>query len=696
MTKINDIYLDLDQNIDIQNIYKNKNIYIDQLKNKSTNDIINKLVDIDLLWKKHPSINTNKSPYIDWLSNKKNNKIKLIHKYYFIEKAKIILLYLKNIFKYNKKNWFNYKNKMSIWFIIFLFTITILYIDKLFIEKYIKSWYNNIISIKNNSSDIINTKRKINDAKFDFIVSDILYTPFKIIPNQNIENWYHLIKWWKNVTELLNKWIEIYSNSIKFIEKSWWIHNIKLTNLLSNIQNDIEDLTSLLYIIITDYNKIISISDLSLNNKLSSTKIKLKDIYKSLDVINKDYDVFLNLLWHKKEKKYLILFQNNDEIRPTWWFIWSLALTTIKNWKVIDFQKDDVYAYEWEINKIYKEKDSAPKWLDKITDTFWLRDANYYVDFVKSSDSINYFLKKIDKNIDWLIYINQNTFLDFLKISWWMNFKQLWENITEKNFSLIISTLVEAQSFKVWALWTPKKILFDFANDFINIVKKDKNYYEYANILYKNIKSRDLVFYSFNPEENNLLWKLWFNGNINYSDSLDFTYPVFTSIWWNKSDRYIDIEYTKNIIKNNDCSIDTKLVINRTHTFTKHEEEKVNNLLNKYPIKDKTRKDIINIQWKWTNKVYTRILLPKEAIIKPKNWMTINKYLSVNVLEFYINTRPLESTNYTIEYSLKNSECKKYSYKLYKQPWIRKYNININDWNKIIKNHMYINDFNYR
>jgi hypothetical protein len=39
-------------------------------------------------------------------------------------------------------------------------------------------------------------------------------------------------------------------------------------------------------------------------------------------------------------------------------------------------------------------------------------------------------------------------------------------------------------------------------------VKKDKNYYEYANILYKNIKSRDLVFYSFNPEENNLLWKL--------------------------------------------------------------------------------------------------------------------------------------------------------------------------------------------
>jgi hypothetical protein len=49
MTKINDIYLDLDQNIDIQNIYKNKNIYIDQLKNKSTNDIINKLVDIDLL-----------------------------------------------------------------------------------------------------------------------------------------------------------------------------------------------------------------------------------------------------------------------------------------------------------------------------------------------------------------------------------------------------------------------------------------------------------------------------------------------------------------------------------------------------------------------------------------------------------------------------------------------------------------------
>jgi hypothetical protein len=38
------------------------------------------------------------------------------------------------------------------------------------------------------------------------------------------------------------------------------------------------------------------------------------------------------------------------------------------------------------------------------------------------------------------------------------------------------------------------------------------------------------------------------------------------------------------------------LKIFRTHFFSKFEEEKVNNLLEKYPIKDKTKNDIINIQ----------------------------------------------------------------------------------------------------
>jgi hypothetical protein len=48
--------------------------------------------------------------------------------------------------------------------------------------------------------------------------------------------------------------------------------------------------------------------------------------------------------------------------------------------------------------------------------------------------------------------------------------------------------------------------------------------------------------------------------------------------------------------------------------------------------------------------------------------MNINKYENTTVVDFYMNTRVLESTNYNIEYKIENKECLDYDYKFLKQP----------------------------
>jgi len=48
--------------------------------------------------------------------------------------------------------------------------------------------------------------------------------------------------------------------------------------------------------------------------------------------------------------------------------------------------------------------------------------------------------------------------------------------------------------------------------------------------------------------------------------------------------------------------------------------------------------------------------------------MNVNKYKNTTVVDFYMNTRALETTNYNIEYKIKNKNCKKYNYKFFKQP----------------------------
>lgn len=700
-SKINDVLKNLEEYLNVSNIYTPLEISINKLEKDSINDLKTNLNDINNISRQIPKVWKLKTINFDSLiDDKRLTDINLSKKKTFFQNFLLWLkwrVYLswKPVPFFNKRVFFSKNFLKNLW-IIFVIFFFFWVIDKFIIENKINFWYKKIISIKENPWNIEFISKSVNDARLDFIFWDFLFKPFLLIPNKSIENWYYILSWGKNLTKLLDEWIQTYITTKIFIDSKWWIANVELTNLLINLRPYFSKFTSLLYDTIIIYNKIGVLSDKDLNNKLLLAKDKLKESYKFMDIINRDFDVFLSLLWNNLEKKYLIIFQNNDEIRPTWWFMWSIATVTIKNGKVTNFVNDDIYAYEWEVNKVFTKKDPAPEWLNRIAKTFWLRDSNYYIDFESSSHSINFFLNKINKKVDWIIFINQKTILDFLKYTWPINFEKIWEDITEENFSLLISTLVEAQSFKTWTLWTPKQILFDFANIFISILKEKKDYFAYLDIIKKNIKTRDLVIYSFNPEENNLLWQLWLNWKIDYSNTLDFSYPVYTSIGWNKSDRYIELKYSKNIIKNEDCSIDTDLKINRKHLFSNNEEQKIINILNNYPIKDKKINDLINIQWKWENKSYVRVILPKDAIVQEKDWMNIIKQEEYTILEFYMDTKILESTQYNINYKIPNIECNKYSFKFYKQPGINKYNLEIIDWDKNIEKTLITGDYIYK
>jgi hypothetical protein len=45
-------------------------------------------------------------------------------------------------------------------------------------------------------------------------------------------------------------------------------------------------------------------------------KSQLENVLAKMSFIEKNYDTLLNILGHSERKKYLIVFQNSDEIRP--------------------------------------------------------------------------------------------------------------------------------------------------------------------------------------------------------------------------------------------------------------------------------------------------------------------------------------------------------------------------------------------
>jgi hypothetical protein len=92
--------------------------------------------------------------------------------------------------------------------------------------------------------------------------------------------------------------------------------------------------------------------------------------------------------------------------------------------------------------------------------------------------------------------------------------------------------------------------------------------------------------------------------------------------------------------------------------------------------------ELIDIQGQWDNYQFVRVLLPNNSQIEQQDGMVIRNYGSRKWVEFFLRTRPTETTTYRIDYSLPNPDCQQYSYKHLKQPGIREYDIEVVSENK--------------
>ena len=83
--------------------------------------------------------------------------------------------------------------------------------------------------------------------------------------------------------------------------------------------------------------------------------------------------------------KYLVLFQNNNELRPTGGFLTAYAVIYVEDGKVVPEKSDDIY----ELDKKFKERIPIPEELGRYltTEKYWnLRDMNIDPDFKRSMD----------------------------------------------------------------------------------------------------------------------------------------------------------------------------------------------------------------------------------------------------------------------------------------------------------------------
>lgn len=125
---------------------------------------------------------------------------------------------------------------------------------------------------------------------------------------------------------------------------------------------------------------------------------QLQQILTSTNIAIPAIGLLPELLGYDSEKHYLLVFENNMELRPTGGFIGSYGIITVKDGKIVDLFTDDVYN----LDKFSEGKLLAlapePMLIYNKQKYWYLRDANWYPAWSDSAKKIVEFFHIERKN----------------------------------------------------------------------------------------------------------------------------------------------------------------------------------------------------------------------------------------------------------------------------------------------------------
>lgn len=124
-----------------------------------------------------------------------------------------------------------------------------------------------------------------------------------------------------------------------------------------------------------------------------------------------------SLLGETEAKKYLVLFQNDKELRPTGGFITAYAIFNIDKGVIKIDRSEDIYNLDDSVPN--KKKAPAPilKYLPKVS-TFNLRDSNLSPDFIESMETFKEMYDRAGRRVevDGIVAIDTHVLVNTIKI----------------------------------------------------------------------------------------------------------------------------------------------------------------------------------------------------------------------------------------------------------------------------------------
>jgi hypothetical protein len=390
----------------------------------------------------------------------------------------------------------------------------------------------------------------------------------------------------------------------------------------------------------------------------------IEDMGRYINEAKEVLTVLPTILAFHKEQTYLLLFQNNFELRPTGGFIGSYGLVTFNNGKVKNITIEDVYQPDGQLKGHVEPPLPISKYLGQPN--WYLRDSNWNPDFLLSAKQTEWFLEKeIGKTVDGVIAVDLYFVQDFLNAIDGVYVPDYKARVTGKDFFLKLQSDTHDDFFPGS---NEKKSLLSSLLSAITIELTDRNSLPYIPLtgsFAKSLSEKHMLLYFHDSLSQQVVEKLGWGGRL-------LTPPVLTSAM---TPAVLDYSMV----------IDANLGVNKVNYFIEREflnsvSLDKNSIIRELTIYYKNRSTQTNTLFGGDYKNFVRILIPLEASVKQIQVGDKNISLETDIMQeslqdkktigFLINVPQKQEEKVTITYTLPLPASKKFSYYLIiqKQP----------------------------
>ncbi len=383
--------------------------------------------------------------------------------------------------------------------------------------------------------------------------------------------------------------------------------------------------------------------------KVNFAKEKIAEISEILNDIKTYYPEILKLLGDEKPHKYLVLFQNNQEMRPTGGFIGSYAIVDINKGYIEKLETHDVY----DLRGLGDTQIDPPEDFRLFTSNWRFRDSNYSPDFALSAMKAMWFLEaESGISVDTVIAINQGLLRDMLAITGPIqvgNFGKL----DSYNYDTVLSYVIES---KMWGAEDPKHILKVFVPAFAKEIMNEKYLSRVSGKVFRALEQKHIMFYSKDAELEALFDKFNISGRqYQIKENEDYIQVINISSGGTKSDKLIEEKISHNTKISENGEITNTVTIQRTHLFNEKILQKWKDILAQYGI-NKPEGYVLDILGRGRNRTTIRIYVPKGSSILSSTDPEIKTNYDAELNKTYFTS--------TLEIFAGQSKELKFSYKL--------------------------------